>query len=64
MHLTKILIIILIYFIQIITFALASEKFIYAKSKKDKRDFGVITLGSIVSIVIFSNLSMYLFCNR
>lgn len=60
MRLLKILILLVTFTLQVITFCISANKFISCSDKTERIQFATITLSSLLGIVGFSNLAMYL----
>ena len=56
----KIIFILLVSAIELISFFLASEKFIYATKKKDKIEYLVMLLASLTAFVVIVNRAYYI----
>ena len=60
MQLLKILILLVTFTLQVITFCISANKFIRTTNKTERIQFVTIILSSLLGIVGFSNLAMYL----
>lgn len=59
MHLIKIIILIFVLALQLATFCLGAEKFIYATKLKDRLEYLIMVLSGIVGFVFLANPAMY-----
>lgn len=59
MHLIKIISLIFVLALQLVTFCLGAEKFIYATEKKDRLEYLIMALSGIVGFVFLANPVMY-----
>lgn len=55
MHLMKYLIISIIALLQIITFCIASSKYIVSNDKRDKFEYLIISLSGLIGFILFTN---------